>query len=248
MSWGTTAVTEIGENATLVPTEVPGLRDVVAIAANDRDSLVLLKNGKVMAWGGNEAGQLGDGTNNSTMVPVEVQGLREITSIAEGAEFGLALGRNGTVKAWGSGALGDLGDGTTKGSPVPEEVPGLTQVTALAAGRSHALALRSDGTVMTWGWNRFGQLGDGTNSGPDVCGPPGFPESCSKSPVAVPGLNGATSISAGWFGSVTLLRTGTIEAWGVNGGGSMVPVEVKEAHEVIAISAGIVFSVASGAL
>ena len=41
------------------PIPVPGLHNVKAIAAGQADSFALLENGTVMAWGGDEAGELG---------------------------------------------------------------------------------------------------------------------------------------------------------------------------------------------
>ena len=49
------------EQCSKVPVQVPGLSDVVAIAAGYYFSLALLANGTVMGWGYDFHGQLGDG-------------------------------------------------------------------------------------------------------------------------------------------------------------------------------------------
>ena len=45
------------------------------VAGGEFHSLALLKNGKVMAWGDNNDGQLGNGTTTTEKEPVEVKGL-----------------------------------------------------------------------------------------------------------------------------------------------------------------------------
>src|ERR1017187_10574634 len=126
-----------------VPVSVHGLSGVTAVSASGYDdSLALLSNGSVMAWGANEAGQLGDGTYGSSVdEPVTVQGLSGVTAIAAGTSFGLALLSNGTVMAWGSNLDGELGNGPGSAktfeesiSDVPVQVSGLSGVTAIAAG------------------------------------------------------------------------------------------------------------------
>jgi alpha-tubulin suppressor-like RCC1 family protein len=76
------------------PLKVEGLKGrATGIAGGDEDSLALLKDGAVMAWGGNEGGQLGTGTHAPSYVPTDVKGLKEVTvtSIASGGYNSLAL-------------------------------------------------------------------------------------------------------------------------------------------------------------
>ena len=61
---------------------------------------------------------------------------------------------------------------------------GLGDATELAGGREHVVALRADGSVRAWGANTYGQLGDGTTTR-------------RTSPVAVPGLSGVETVTAG---------------------------------------------------
>jgi alpha-tubulin suppressor-like RCC1 family protein len=73
--------------------EVKGLKEVSAIAGSGGHSLALRKDGKVMAWGDNQAGQLGDGTETERTEPVEVRGLQEVTLIGAGRTHSFAIGR-----------------------------------------------------------------------------------------------------------------------------------------------------------
>jgi len=72
-------------------------------------------DGTVLAWGGNSAGQLGDGSTSQRLSPVQVSGLGSgsgVSKIGAGSTFALALKSDGTLLAWGSNANGQLGDGT----------------------------------------------------------------------------------------------------------------------------------------
>jgi alpha-tubulin suppressor-like RCC1 family protein len=78
--------------------------------------LALLANGTADAWGGNEFGDLGDGSSTEgSLLAGPVSGLSEVSAISMGDRVGLALLKNGTVKAWGApfSAIGD-GTGTEK--------------------------------------------------------------------------------------------------------------------------------------
>jgi len=220
----------------------------IAAGTNDSDhELALQSNGTVIAWGENSYAQLGDGKPGTgphlcdeekwayDSVPVQVGGLTKVKAIAAGPNHNLALLTNGTVMAWGENQAGELGDGTITGpetcgtpsdphpacssKPVPvcavgasppcstEHANLLSEVTAVAAGYSFSLALLKNGTVVAWGYNR------GWTLGKEV--PPEY----SDVPVLIPGLSNVKSIAAGWFHALALLKTGTIMAWGSNGGG-----------------------------
>jgi alpha-tubulin suppressor-like RCC1 family protein len=158
----------------------------------------------VLAWGGNQWGQLGNGTRSANDPPQLVSGLTEPVAVAAGHRFSVALLSNGTVATWGFGEAGALGDGAENSASVPVQVAGLSEVTQVSAGSNFALALRRNGTVMAWGENQFGQLGNGTSTDSSV-------------PVEVKGLTEVTAISAGRRFSVALLRDGTVRMWGYNG-------------------------------
>ena len=135
--------------------------------------MALASNGTVWAWGDNDFGELGNGTNTSSNIPVQVSlpsGVT-ITNIAGGVSgHSLALASNGTVWAWGYGVNGELGNGTNTVSNIPVQVslPNGVTITNIVGGAYHSLALASNGTVWAWGYNNFGQLGNGTNTSSNI--------------------------------------------------------------------------------
>ena len=122
------------------PGAVTGLVGVKAISAGTYHSLALKNDQTVWAWGHNQYGQLGDGTNTSINIPLQVPGLSAV-AIAGGGHHSLVLLSDGTVRAWGYNGPGELGNCTYTDSSTPVVVRGLTGVTAIGEGATHSLAL-----------------------------------------------------------------------------------------------------------
>jgi alpha-tubulin suppressor-like RCC1 family protein len=222
-------------SASTVPRQVPGLSGVVAIASGLGIDFALLADGSLMAWGRNDAGQLGIGETGPEICKtstgpvrcstkprrVAIGGLPSgvaITDVSAGQGAGYALLSNHEVRAWGDNSHGELGDGSTTNSDVPVAVLGpgsgrqaknLSGATAVSAGSGFALARLETGQVVAWGANGSGQLG--AISGDECQGHP-----CSLTPVFVAGLQGALRISAGEFGFSYAATAATVYAFGRN--------------------------------
>jgi alpha-tubulin suppressor-like RCC1 family protein len=203
-AWGDDSVGELGTGTTTndpitVPVRVPGLSQVTGIAAGQDAGYAIRTKSitaltSLWAWGGNQDGELGDGTQVSRPEPAEVAGISapSIAGVAAGDGYAVALGNDGSVWAWGDNSVGQLD--TAPGTPVlrPAEAigtgSGIIQLSASSGvfptDHGHVLALRSDGTVLAWGDNMFGALGDGTTA-------------AHVGAERVVGLTGVTQVSAG---------------------------------------------------
>ncbi len=196
-AWGNNQLGSLGNGTTSqspvpVPVKVAGLSQVTGISAGFDSSVATRTNGisvvaSVWTWGGNESGQLGDGTLTDHSTPERVTGLPVyIAGISAGDGFTAVLGTDGTVWDWGDDGFGQLGIAHAD-SPVTRPVNAIglgSGITQISAGSDHMLALKSNGTVLAWGSNVEGQLGNGTTA--SVTGP-----------VQVTGLTSATQVSAG---------------------------------------------------
>lgn len=165
---------------------------------------------RLECWGGNQKGQLGDGTDQTRLVPLVVE-LAGVRSAALGELHSCALAETGRVWCWGRNMKGE--SGLEEISPLnhrPMEVAGLEGVTELAAGRQHTCALTASGDVFCWGANHSGQLG--------------------RTPFAEPGrlerveaLPPAKRIFAGGANTCARVRSGGLLCWGANESGQLDP-------------------------
>jgi len=207
-----------------------------AIASGGQHSCALLSSARVLCWGSNEYGQLGNGTADWTGIPVEVGHLPNASQISSGKWHSCALVEGGEVQCWGNDFYGQLGDGERDtSSHVPVAATGLSGVTEVAAGAFHTCALLETGHVDCWGWNGTGQLGTGNKIE-------------HTTPTPVPGITNAVAIAAGGDDTCVLLPEGHVSCWGDNlygelGNGaskgiSSVPVEVPGISGATAVSTG----------
>ena len=198
-------------------------------------SCALLLTGKVMCWGYNGDGQLGDGTYTNFATPVEVPGISTATSIGLGGYHSCALLMSGKVMCWGYNQHGQLGDGTPNPEQlVPVEVSGISTATSISVGFDHSCVILADGKVMCWGYNYAGGLGVGTTTD-------------SAIPVQVSANFTPTSIALGKGHACALLNGGKVMCWGSNGSGQLgdgtttqhlTPVEVSGITSATRLSLG----------
>ena len=195
-----------------VPVKLPAGSAITSIRAGCDHTLALTSTGKVLAWGGNRSGQLGDGSTaqRTKPVPVKIPAGVRITAVRAGCDWSMALTSKGQLLAWGSNSFGQLGDGTTQARhrPVPVRLPSGTVITAISAGQVHALAVTRSGAALAWGFGDV--LGDGTGT-------------TSEKPVhvALPDGTKVASVAAGSLYSLALTRAGQVLAWGQNDSGQL---------------------------
>jgi alpha-tubulin suppressor-like RCC1 family protein len=221
-------------NCTALGGVLTDLTEVEALSTGGVTNLALMKDGGVLAWGANQATQLGDGTATAAKrTPVSVlcgaagspgtefcddaNRLRGVVEVASGIGDSYARLSNGQVLAWGGNASGQLGDGSVFNiRTTPIQPPGLDgPASAVAAGGGFSLVLHVSQMLSSWGFVTSGQLGVGST----------IP---SISPVRVrdvggaagSAFTGATTVVAGASTSYTI-KDARPFAWGAGGSGQI---------------------------
>jgi alpha-tubulin suppressor-like RCC1 family protein len=123
--WGADNEGQLGnglsDTSTSVPTAVTGITNATGLEAGLTHACARLATGEVKCWGGNQYGQLGDGSdNNARATPVLVSGLTDATAMTAGWSHTCARRTSGALACWGAGANGELGNGT---NPVFSNTP-----------------------------------------------------------------------------------------------------------------------------
>ena len=192
--------TNVNRNDT--PTTVSGLtgvKDIVLggqVGGNNAHACALMLDGTVKCWGGNNYGQLGDGTTTNRWVPVSVTGITNAVSIVSGFSTVCAVLSTGSVKCWGYGGLGALGNGNgaytaTNLSTVPVNVSGVANAVDLSTeSLGYGMCARtSAGEVYCWGGARV----------------PGY---SAPGPAKIAGISGAKQFIPGgcWITSTDTVK------------------------------------------
>jgi alpha-tubulin suppressor-like RCC1 family protein len=252
-----------GVTASLALKVIPPRRLFATGPEPDSANGIVTSDGKLLVWGRNNYGVLGQGVGSQTLgsssLPLFVKNeagtapLANIVSAAVGEDHAIALTEDGTALIWGD--MYDVGFGY-QSSSLPKAVLDstgsgrLSKIVQVGIGDSNAAALTETGNVYSWGYYH-GQGVAGLKSFPNyVLDPNG------KDP-----LSNIVSISVGWNFTLALGSNGKVYAWGWNdrgqtGRGStdnpeVMPATVQlattdhaELTNVVAISAGYNFALA----
>ena len=166
-TWGSNQSGQLGAETQETGTDLEGtviplssrplqvMEDVASVSAGADFTVALKTDGTLWAWGGNDYGQLGNGSTTPSDLPICV--LDQVTAVSAGDYHVAALRADGSLWTWGDNLYGQLGDGTLESRSAPAKV--LDQAAAVSAGAGSTAALLGDQTLWTWGDNLFGQAG-----------------------------------------------------------------------------------------
>lgn len=148
------------------PAPIRDARGAVQLGAGGFSTCARMGDGRVLCWGSNATGILGDGTQTERVGVVNVRGLCPASSLAVAEGSACVVCADRSVRCWG--------DNPRSGhTAMPEDDPmyllrptpilGLDGVMQVARSDHHACALGGAGTVQCWGGNGFGEVGSGTH-------------------------------------------------------------------------------------
>ncbi len=182
-------------------------------------TLAIKQDSSLWAWGRNNAGQLGDGTQINRNAPVRIGD--GYVAVSAGMYHSLGLQADSTLWAWGLNNVGQLGTGANVYNSATPALVG-DGFMAMAAGGGHSLGLKTDGSLWAWGDNEYGQLG--------------VPVVQATSPVKVG--DGFAAVAAAGISSYGLKDDGTLWAWGDNQYGQLGDGTTTTRDEPVLIGSG----------
>jgi alpha-tubulin suppressor-like RCC1 family protein len=142
--WGFDGTGQLGDGSVHrssdVPVRVHLRHPVIQVAQggsiwDNGQTLVMLSNGSLWAWGNDRAAQLGDKTTAMEPLPVRFHAPAGVVyrSLATGSATSYAISSTGQVYAWGVAHVGQVGDGRTRTAMAAVVVAtGATSISATA--------------------------------------------------------------------------------------------------------------------
>ncbi|ESZ95385.1 hypothetical protein SBOR_4241 [Sclerotinia borealis F-4128] len=214
----------------LIPMLIPGLKNVVKVAAGNNHYLALNNKGSVFAWGAGEHNQLGrrivERTRLNSLVPREFGLPKAMVDIFCGSEHSFAVHKNGTVYSWGANNMGQCGQFNKDGTLTEEVTPTGTKVDILkgknikmmAAGNASSLALTHDGEVLMFGKALDGLAGVDVQALPEevIIRNERDQRSIIKTPITLPFKGSFIAIGSDHNIVLGPEGTGGHHAWGFN--------------------------------
>lgn len=171
--WGLNTSGQVGTGTAdtffVRPAAAGSAADYVGVTAGAAFSCGLNQAKKVLCWGSNGFGQIGDGTVTNKTSPTPVTGgIEDWASIDAGSSHVCGLREDGSLYCWGRNNAGQIGDGTT----VDRSAPTLVSAgpwESVSAGVDFTCAIKAeDHTLWCWGLGSSRQLGTGTTASSSV--------------------------------------------------------------------------------
>jgi len=172
--WGENDEGQLGNGTTnsrqMTPVEVlfPSGYTPVSISAGDDFACALMDNRKVMCWGENNDGRLGQGPlatdDETTPVWVSMENSETAHFLDIGTKSACMILDSEETKCWGTNEEGQIGQGDTDIDyySTPTEVNGSYDFVALSINSDTICAITSNAEGYCWGDNEAGQTGRGS--------------------------------------------------------------------------------------
>jgi len=93
---------------------------VVSVSAGGEHTMAIKTDGSLWGWGGNDDGQVGNGTTTNQLTPIKI--MDSVAAVSASFGHTLALKTDGTLWAWGRNFYGQLGDGTNINKDTPIQI------------------------------------------------------------------------------------------------------------------------------
>lgn len=239
-AWGANAAGQLADGTTtnrLLPAQVADAAGLPtrSLAAGTTYSAGIDPQGRLLAWGANSFGQLGDGTTVLRRTPTRVGTASTWVQVAAGSAHTLAVRADGTLWSWGYNFYGQLGDGTMVSQRATPAQIGNDRLWRQAwVGDEFSLALAADGTLWAWGHGLNNVLGSSKTGS-------------QRTPLLVNAGTTWRTATTGDYHVLAVAAGGALWSWGANIAGQLgqgsqavqsTPAQVGTATNWLAIAGG----------
>lgn len=216
-TWGYNEYGQLGDSTNVnvnVPQQIGVSSSWYSVSAGAYHTMALefvLGGNRLMGWGLNQYGQLGDGTFFSKNIPTQCGTALNWQTVVTGYFHSLGKKTTGTLWAWGINGDGQIGNGSNASSiNTPNQVGTDSDWQGvLAAGYQYSMAKKSNGTLWSWGRNTFGGAGLGAVI-------------FSYLPLQIgASTNWGLHITASQSFGAALGQDGSLSSWGLNDKGQL---------------------------
>lgn len=203
--WGNGFSGQLGDHK-LMPSAEPVASaaagaSIVEIAAGGIHTCARRADGTLWCWGGNDSGELGDGTMMGRLSGAQVAPLgTTVAQVAAGTGHTCVLKQDRTLWCWGDNTWGQLGDGTRMNSAHPVRVMSVPSAAQISAAKEHTCAVDQAGAAWCWGL---------VNGAPQ------------PTPKQVPMLSDVVEVTAGNDFGCARKGDGSVWCWGTNSSGQL---------------------------
>jgi len=241
--------TDLSSPSPVFVKSLSGDENFISIDAGWVHSGALTSKGRLLMWGYNVDGQLGDGTFLNRDVPIDIsmyfnlEPNEKIIEISLGRFHSLALTSLGRLFSWGDNLWGQIGvdEEIVFSSENPLDITSAFRlnpnetIVLIEAGDNHNGVITSNGRIFTWGQNVWGQLGFDDDVLFYSSEPLDITESLNLSSNEI-----IIDLTFGFVHSMALTSEGRVLAWGSHGAGQLglgaISDEIFYTHEPIEIS------------
>lgn len=140
------------------PAIVSGAPPVRAVAVGSIAACLLSVDKRVLCWGSNVSGQLGNGTTTVASTPTQIQSGERFRSVSMGTSTACAISLAGRLFCWGSNSAGILGEGSSTGRPLPAPIVPTKRWSRVIVQGGHACAEELGSNWYCWGGDDFSRV------------------------------------------------------------------------------------------
>ncbi len=165
--WGKNSSGELGDGTILLkntPVQIGTANNWKEIATSIDGiycfTLGIRTDGTLWAWGSNNRGQLGDGTQISKNYPIQVGTDTDWKTVAAGLSHSVAIKENGTLWGWGASDRFALSDPSGLDVLSPRQIGTDSNWRQVSAHDRVNLAVKTNNTIWAWGYNQNNFIDD----------------------------------------------------------------------------------------